>query len=88
MVVYLRLGKSLYLIIHDFDYFPNNGIIGTTISKTNECGREKIECTIPDINFKLFYPPDEFFPGATGPPTLLATKMPFDFDSIDLKNYY
>ena len=81
-------GSSTYLVIHDFDYFPNNDIIGTTTSKKTEGGREKIECTIPDINFKLYYPPDQFFPGATGPPTLLATSLPFNFDLIDLKNYY
>jgi hypothetical protein len=82
--------KGKIMIIHDFDYFPNNGIIGRTTSKTFIDGREKITCEINDINFRLFYPPDQFFPGATGPPTLLATTQEFDFNLIEsnIKNYY
>jgi hypothetical protein len=80
--------QNVIMIIHDFDYFPNNNIIGTTLSKVSENGREKIEIDIPDINFKLFYPHDQFFPCPTGPPTLVATTMPIDFNKIDLRNYY
>ena len=70
--------KNFVMIIHDFDYFPNNNIIGKTISKTTENGIEKIEIEIENIKFKLFYPPDNFFPSPTGPPTLVATNTSFD----------
>jgi hypothetical protein len=80
--------QNVIMIIHDFDYFPNNDIIGKTISKTNENGIEKIEIEIQDINFKLFYPPDNFFPCASGPPTLVATNTLFDLNKIDITSYY
>lgn len=85
--------KAKIIIIHDFDYFPNNNLIGKTLSTetyiqpiTNDTHFEckKIECDLTGIisNFKLFYPPYKYFAGATGPPTLicsdLMSKVEFD----------
>jgi hypothetical protein len=83
--------KPNVIVIHDFDYFPNNGIIGKTISKDITNGKEKITMDLedPSMDYMLFYPPDEFFPGFTGPPTFIATKKDYLFDyEMDLKKYY
>jgi hypothetical protein len=75
------LNKIKIIIIHDFDYFPNNNIIGTTINKEikkyNGKDQEKIVCNLDDIlkNYKLFYPPDRYFAGPTGPPTLVCSNI-------------
>jgi hypothetical protein len=71
------LNISKIIIIHDFDYFPNNNIIGTTISKTNVDGKEKIVCDLTGIvkNYRLFYPPYKYFIGLTGPPTLICSNI-------------
>ena len=91
--------KSNFIIIHDFDYFPNKNIIGTTISKenfkrtSNNINYEKIQMDMEPY-FKLYYPPSEFFVGETGPPTLIFNKNKEDFDKIkniidkNIKNYY
>ena len=76
--------KAKIIIIHDFDYFPNNNLIGKTVSRETYFNCEKIECDLTDVisNFKLFYPPYKYFAGATGPPTLicsdLMSKVEFD----------
>ena len=75
------LNKSKIIIIHDFDYFPNNNIIGNVNNEkyTLYKGRmqKKISCNLDGIvkNYKLFYPPDEYFAGETGPPTLVCSNI-------------
>ena len=75
------LNKAKIIIIHDFDYFPNNNIIGNVINKEikyfNNKYREKIDCNLDGIvkNYKLFYPPDDYFPSSTGPPTLVCSNI-------------
>jgi len=76
---YLNLSKII--IIHDFDYFPINNIIGRVINKEtnhyNGVYQEKITCDLDGIvkNYKLFYPPYEYFAGSTGPPTLVCSNI-------------
>ena len=69
--------KAKIIIIHDFDYFPNNNLIGKTITKETHLNYEKIECDLTGVisNFKLFYPPYKYFAGATGPPTLICSDL-------------
>jgi hypothetical protein len=80
------LNKAKIIIIHDFDYFPNNNIIGSVINKEtkyyNGKYQEKINCNLEGIvkNYKLFYPPDKYFPGSTGPPTLVCSNIMNDYD--------
>jgi len=80
------LNQAKIIIIHDFDYFPNNNIIGSVINKEtkNYKGKiqEKINCNLDGIvkNYKLFYPPDEYFPGSTGPPTLVCSNIMNNYD--------
>jgi hypothetical protein len=69
--------KAKIIIIHDFDYFPNNNLIGKTTQKTNCDGFEMIECDLDNVinNYKLYYPPYKFFAGNTGPPTLICSNL-------------
>jgi len=96
------LNRSKIIIIHDFDYFPNNNIIGSVINKEtknyNGKNQEKINCNLDGIvkNYKLFYPPDEYFPGSTGPPTLVCSNIMSDSDfhriintiELNINSYY
>lgn len=74
------------IIIHDFDYFPNNNIIGKTILRTCMDDKEKIECDLTGVvkNYKLFYPPYKHWVGTTGPPTLVCSNImdPEEFDDL------
>ena len=80
------LNKAKIIIIHDFDYFPNNNIIGKTILRTCVNDKEKIECDLTGVvkNYKLFYPPYKHFVGTTGPPTLVCSNImdPEEFDDL------
>jgi len=96
------LNQAKIIIIHDFDYFPNNNIIGSVINKKtkyyNGKYQEKINCNLEGIvkNYKLFYPPDEYFPGSTGPPTLVCSNIMSDSDfqilihtiELNINSYY
>ena len=72
--------KSKIILIHDFDYFPNKNLIGTVTykeylrRKNSTLIYEKIQIDM-EPNFKLYYPPFEFFVGETGPPTLVFSKV-------------
>lgn len=78
------LHKAKIIIIHDFDYFPNNNIIGKTIKTHRFDQKEMIECDLSDDvkNYKLFYPPLQYFVGNTGPPTLICSNI-MDKDEFD-----
>ena len=86
------LNKAKIIIINDFDYFPNNNIIGNInykeIKYYNGKYQEKINCNLDGIvkNYKLFYPPDEYFLGSTGPPTLVCSNILNDYDFQELIN--
>ena len=96
------LNKAKIIIIHDFDYFPNNNIIGKVINREhkyyNGKHQEKIVCNLDGIvkNYKLFYPPDEYFAGSTGPPTLVCSNIMDDNEfhtiintiELNIKSYY
>jgi len=96
------LNRAKIIIIHDFDYFPNNNIIGSVINKEtknyNGKNQEKINCNLDGIvkNYKLFYPPDEYFLASTGPPTLVCSNIMSDSDfqrlihtiEVNINSYY
>jgi hypothetical protein len=75
------LNKAKIIIIHDFDYFPLNNIIGNLINteKKYHNGKyiEKHICNLDGVvkNYKLFHPPYDFFPCTTGPPTLVCSNI-------------
>ena len=84
------LNRSKIIIIHDFDYFPCNNIIGKVISQNSTCYngqlQETITCDLDDVvkHYKLYYPPDGFFPGLTGPPTLICSNIMEDAEFNEL----
>jgi hypothetical protein len=86
------LDKAKIIIMHDFDYFPENNLIGTITKKDiiyyNNNKQIKIECNLDNIvkNYKLFYPPKEYFMGETGPPTLICSNLMSDIDFNVLLN--
>lgn len=86
------LNKAKIIIIHDFDYFPINNIIGNVINNEvknyNNKRQEKITCNLNGIvkNYKLFYPPDEYFAYLTGPPTLVCSNIMDDSEFQTLIN--
>jgi hypothetical protein len=55
-----------YLIIHDVDYFPKNGIFGSVVSEFNFDFSDKFK------KWKVYYP-ERPWPYPTGPPTLVGT---------------
>jgi hypothetical protein len=67
--------SSKYIILHDCDYFPDNGLLGRTIKKIeseNSLGeRDYSDC----IKYsKEHFPLPGEFKYLTGPPTLLASQ--------------
>jgi hypothetical protein len=69
--------KAKVIVIHDFDYFPNNGLIGKTVRKETRDGKEVITCDLTgeSKHYKLYYPPYSHFPSLTGPPTLVCSDV-------------
>jgi hypothetical protein len=96
------LNKSKIIIFHDFDYFPTNKIIGNVIDKEIKFYKgkyiEKISCNLDGIvkNYKLFYPPYQYFAGETGPPTLVCSNIMSDDEfetliqsiQVNVNSYY
>ena len=69
--------KAKIIIIHDFDYFPIHNVIGSVVDEEIYDGKRKITCDLTGIvkNYKLFYPPLQYFAGETGPPTLICSNI-------------
>jgi len=67
--------RAKVVIIHDFDYYPNTGVIGKTTSIERYQNKEKITCDLTGEvqNYRLYYPPFKYFAGPTGPPTLVCS---------------
>ena len=72
---YHFLDKVKIIIMHDFDFFPINNIIGNVVSREIKDGKVKIDCDLNGVvkNYKLFYPPFDYFVGSTGPATLVCS---------------
>jgi len=91
------LNKCKLIIVHDVDYFPTNKKWGKIIRRLNTSNNiYKYEMDFSDVatNFIVYYPPDKYFAGRTGPPTLLCsnitTKEEFSnlCNKIDVNKYY
>jgi hypothetical protein len=90
--------KAKIIIIHDFDYFPIHNIIGRVMNSETRDGKQMIMCDLTGVvnNYKLFYPPYEYFTCQTGPPTLICSNILPDnefYNLIDIvdtnsKSYY
>lgn len=96
------LNKAKVIVVHDFDYFPLHNIIGNVTYTENKVynGKRivKHNCNLEGVvkNYRLFHPPEDFFAGDTGPPTLVCSNTMDDdeFQSLiqsienSLPSYY
>lgn len=96
------LNKAKVIVVHDFDYFPLHNIIGNiTYTENKEYNGKRItkhHCNLDNVvkNYRLFHPPEDFFAGDTGPPTLVCSNTMDDdeFQSLiqtieySLPSYY
>lgn len=88
--------KCKYIIVHDVDYFPLNGKWGKATRIASEEGHLIHNMDFSDVvkYFKSYYPPEKFFAGPTGPPTLfcsdIAEQSEFDLmcQNIDCDKFY
>jgi hypothetical protein len=90
--------KSKYIIVHDVDYFPGFGKWGKINHRihTDNNALYKYDMDFSDVvkNYKVFYPPEEYFAGASGPSTLfcsnLASSEEFNkmVNNINYSKYY
>ena len=73
------INKIKWIIVHDVDYFPNAGKWGKILAKipTSNKKLNKYQMDFSDVSehFNVYYPPDEYFAGDTGPPTLLCSNL-------------
>ena len=80
--------KCKMLIVHDVDYFPGHGKWGRILNRlhTNNNNIFKYEMDFSDIikNFKVYYPPEQYFAGPSGPSTLVCSEIlsKNEFDKI------
>lgn len=82
------IDKCKYLIVHDVDYFPNAKKWGSVISKLPTANKKlnKYEMNFSDVSkyFKVYYPPEDYFAGDTGPPTLLCSNLATETEFNDI----
>ena len=57
-----------YVVVHDVDYFPKNGLFGRVIDEFT------FDFTDLSLNFKVYYP-EPPYPYFTGPPTLVFSNQ-------------
>ena len=83
-----------FIILHDVDYFPKNKLWGEIIDRKIRHEKIKLEMIFDDVvtNYKVYYPPFDYFALNTGPPTLLCSNLTtleeFEALDIDISNYY
>ena len=71
-----------FVIVHDVDYFPENGIFGTVIKSIKN--RMEGEFSFDDVftHFRVYFP-NHPWPADTGPPTLLGSNFDANFPPVD-----
>jgi hypothetical protein len=78
--VKLLKDKAHYIIVHDCDYFPANGIFGKILKPLDRIHHIPGEFDFSDIFlFSKTYYPSQPWPGDTGPPTLIGSNFDGEF---------
>ena len=79
--------KARYVILHDCNYFPEQGIFGKVIKPliSATCTPGVFDFSDVFAYFKVYFPPCPW-PGPTGPPTLLGSNFESDLPDIDYEN--
>lgn len=75
--------KARFIILHDCDYFPMNGVFGTTLKASDINSPGVFDFSEIFRNFKVYFPIGSW----TGPPTLLASDLKQDFPDINFNAY-
>jgi len=78
--------KARFIIVHDCDYFPTNGIFGTTIRPIVNDTPGLFDFSDIFQYFKVYFPISPW-PVWTGPPTLLGSDFEQDLPDIDFNEY-
>lgn len=81
-----------YVIVHDVDYFPHNGIFGS-ITDPNLPFTEEKKYDFSDVfsSYKMYFPPAPWCERDHGPPTLVGTnlgKKILPYEDIKLDHNY
>ena len=88
--------KCDYIMIHDVDYFPVNNKWGKAVEIPSPNGLKIYDMDFSNIvnQYKVYYPPLNYFAGPTGPPTLLCSNILTDIEfnkmcnNINCEKYY
>jgi len=79
--------RADYVMIHDVDYFPDNGVFGRTLRQTVPHGDHGERSYDDVLRHWVEYMPPEPWPAPTGPPTLLGSDRHDRFPTVDVANY-
>ena len=81
-------GRSLYVIVHDCDYFPEKGIFGSVIEPSRPSVHLPGKFDFSDVfsSFKVYFP-EAPWPAQSGPPTLLGSDFESELPEIDFSQY-
>lgn len=78
--------KARFIIVHDCDYFPTNGLLGTTIRPIVDNHPGVFDFSDVFRYFKVYFPLSPW-PVLSGPPTLLGSDFESDLPEIDFNDY-
>ena len=71
-----------FLVIHDVDFFPTNGLIGTVIKPIINKTEGEFDFSDTFLYSQIYYP-NKPWRVNTGPPTLLASNFESEFPPVD-----
>jgi hypothetical protein len=84
-IKYMR-DKAKFFILHDCDYFPREGLFGTTITPIVNNHPGVFDFSDVFRYYKVYFPLPPW-PVWTGPPTLLGSDSEKDLPEIDFNEY-
>lgn len=79
--------KAKFIVLHDCDYFPRNGIFGRVIRPTIHFYAPGVFDFSDVFKWYKVYFPLYPWPGESGPPTLLGSNFEENLPDVDYYNY-
>jgi hypothetical protein len=76
--------KARYVVLHDCDYFPNNGIFGATLMPYSKNHHGLFDFSDVFLYFEVYYPHDTLW---IGPPTLIGSDFESNFPHVNFNRY-
>lgn len=74
--------KARFVVVHDVDYFPANGIFGKIIKPITYENPGEFDFSDVFSSFQVYFP-NPPWPGFTGPPTLLGSNIESNLPAVD-----